>query len=63
MKPTKLNRFQTFAVCWGLGGVSYLTDCLIVSTFDHPPDVAGLNAESIPALVFCSRLAVSSRPS
>jgi hypothetical protein len=23
-----------------LGGVSYLTDCLIVSTFDHPPNVA-----------------------
>jgi len=40
MKPTKLNRFQTFAAFWGLGAVSYLTDCLIVSTFDHPPDVA-----------------------
>jgi hypothetical protein len=40
MKPTKLNRFRTFFVCWGLGGISYLTDCLIVSTFDHPPDVA-----------------------
>jgi hypothetical protein len=24
----------------GLGGLSYLTDCLIVSAFDHPPDVA-----------------------
>jgi hypothetical protein len=40
MKPTKLNSFQTFAVCWGLGVISYLTDCLIVSAFDHPPDVA-----------------------
>ena len=39
MKPAQLNRFQTFAVCWGLGAISYLTDCLIVSTRDHPPDV------------------------
>lgn len=40
MKATKLNNFQTFAVCWGLGVISYLTDCLIVSAFDHSPDVA-----------------------
>jgi hypothetical protein len=39
MKPTKLNRFQTFVVCWTFGAISYLTDCLIVSTRDHPPDV------------------------
>jgi hypothetical protein len=38
MKPTKLKRFQTFAVCWVFGAISYLTDCLLVSTFDHPPD-------------------------
>jgi hypothetical protein len=35
----KLNRFKTFTVCWAFGVISYLTDCLIVSTFDHPPDV------------------------
>ena len=39
MKPAQLNRFHTFVVCWGLGAFSYLTDCLIVSTRDHPPDV------------------------
>jgi hypothetical protein len=39
MKSTKSNRFQTLVVCWAFGGISYLTDCLIVSTFDHPPDV------------------------
>jgi hypothetical protein len=39
MKPTKSNRFHTFAVCWAFGAISYLTDCLIVSTRNHPPDV------------------------
>jgi hypothetical protein len=39
MKPTKLSRFRTFVVCWAFGAMSYLTDCLIVSALDHPPDV------------------------
>jgi hypothetical protein len=33
---------KTYAVCWAFGAISYLTDCLIVSTRDHPPDVAWL---------------------
>jgi hypothetical protein len=39
MKSTKLTRFQTFAVCWAFGAISYLTDCAIVSTRAPPPDV------------------------
>lgn len=39
MKPPQLNSFQTFAVCWAFGVISYLTDCLIVSTRNPPPDV------------------------
>ena len=39
MKPTKPNRLQTFAVCWAVAACSYLIDCLIVSTLDHPPNV------------------------
>jgi hypothetical protein len=39
MKSTKPNHLQLFAVCWVVGGSSYLIDCLIVSTRDHPPNV------------------------
>ena len=30
---------SSIVVCWAFGAISYLTDILIVSTFDHPPDV------------------------
>jgi hypothetical protein len=39
MNPSQLNRFHTFAVCWAFGIISYLADCLIVSTRNVPPDV------------------------
>jgi hypothetical protein len=39
MQATKLNRFQPLVVCWAFGAISYLTDCLIVSTRDLPPNV------------------------
>jgi hypothetical protein len=39
MKSTKSNRLQAFAVCWAVAGSSYLIDCLIVSTLDHPSNV------------------------
>ena len=42
MKRRKLSRFGFFCACWTVGALSYLSDCLIVSTFDHPPDVPWL---------------------
>jgi hypothetical protein len=39
MNTAKSNRLQIFAVCWVVAGTSYLIDCLIVSTLDHPANV------------------------